>query len=52
VAIVMRTPGCELNTLPKLVARLRDTTDEQTRRCLLGVDLLDRQPGRLPRRSA
>jgi hypothetical protein len=52
VAIVMRTPGCELNALPRLVARLRGRTDEQTRRCLLGVDLLDRQPRRLPRRTA
>lgn len=51
VAVVMRTPGCELNALPKLVARLRGTADEETRRCLLGVDLLDRQPLRLPRRS-
>jgi uncharacterized membrane protein len=44
VAIVMRIPGCELNALPRLVARLRGTTDEETRRCLLGVDLLDRRP--------
>ena len=51
VAIAMRTPGCELNALPRLVARLRGTADEETRRCLLGVDLLDRQPRRLPRRS-
>jgi hypothetical protein len=51
VAIVMRTPGCELNALPRLVARLRGTADAETRRCLLGVDLLDRQPRRLPRRS-
>jgi hypothetical protein len=51
LAIVMRTPGCELNALPKLVARLRGRADEETRRCLLGVDLLDRQPRRLPRRS-
>jgi hypothetical protein len=50
VAIAMRIPGCELNALPKLVARWRGTTDEETRRCLLGVDLLDRHPMRLPRR--
>jgi len=50
VAIATRTPGCELNALPKLVARLRGTADAETRRCLLGVDLLDRQPRRLPRR--
>jgi hypothetical protein len=46
VAIVMRTPGCELNALPKLVARLRGTADEETRRCLLGVDLFDKPPMR------
>jgi hypothetical protein len=46
VAIVMRTPGCELNALPKLVARLRGTADEETRRCLLGVDLFDKSPMR------
>jgi hypothetical protein len=51
VAIVMRTPGCELNALPRLVARLRGGSDAETRRCLLGVDLLDRQSRRLPRRS-
>jgi len=51
VAIVMRTPGCELNALPRLVARLRGTADEETRRCLLGVDLLDKHQVRLPRRS-
>jgi hypothetical protein len=51
VAIATRTPGCELNALPKLVARLRGAADAETRRCLLGVDLLDRQPRRLPRRS-
>jgi hypothetical protein len=51
VAIAMRTPGCELNALPRLVARLRGTADEEARRCLLGVDLLDRQPMRLRRRS-
>ena len=51
VAIVMRTPGCELNALPRLVARLRGTTDQETRRCLLGVDLLDRQSRRRLRRS-
>jgi hypothetical protein len=51
VAIATRTPGCELNALPRLVARLRGTADEETRRCLLGVDLLDRQPRRLPGRS-
>ena len=51
VAIATRTPGCELNALPKLVARWRGTADEETRRCLLGVDLLDRQPMRLRRRS-
>jgi hypothetical protein len=51
VAIITRTPGCELNAIPRLVARLRGTADAETRRCLLGVDLLDRQPLRLPRRS-
>jgi hypothetical protein len=51
VAIATRTPGCELNALPKLVTRLRGTTDEETRRCILGVDLLDRQPLRLPWRA-
>ena len=51
VAIMLRTPGCELNALPRLVARLRGRADQETRRCLLGVDLLDRQPLRLPRRS-
>jgi hypothetical protein len=44
VAIAMRTPGCELNALPRLVARLRGRADAETRRCLLGVDLLDRRP--------
>jgi hypothetical protein len=44
VAIAMRTPGCELNALPKLVARLRGGSDEETWRCLLGVDLLDKRP--------
>jgi hypothetical protein len=48
VAIAMRTPGCELNALPRLVARLRGTADEETRRCLLGVDLLDKHRLRLP----
>ena len=51
VAIVMRTPGCELNALPRLVARLRGTADAETRRCLLGVDLLDKHQLRLPGRS-
>jgi hypothetical protein len=51
VAIVMRTPGCELNAVPRLVARLRGRADEETRRCLLGVDLLDKHQVRLPRRS-
>ena len=51
VAIVTRTPGCELNALPRLVARLRGTADEETRRCLLGVDLLDKYPLRLRRRA-
>jgi hypothetical protein len=51
VAIVTRTPGCELNAIPRLVARLRGTADAETRRCLLGVDLLDRQPPRLPWRA-
>jgi hypothetical protein len=41
VAIVTRTPGCEFNAMPRLVARLRGTSDEETRRCILGVDLLD-----------
>jgi hypothetical protein len=51
VAIATRTQGCELNAIPRLVARLRGTTDEETRRCILGADLLDRQPPRLPRRA-
>lgn len=51
VAIATRTPGCELNAIPRLVARLRGTTDAETRRCILGVDLLDRQPPRLPWRA-
>jgi hypothetical protein len=51
VAIATRTPGCELNAMPRLVARLRGRADEETRRCLLGVDLLDKRPLRLPRRS-
>jgi hypothetical protein len=51
VASATRTPGCELNAIPRLVARLRGTTDEETRRCSLGVDLLDRQPPRLPWRA-
>jgi hypothetical protein len=44
VAIATRTPGCEFNALPRLVARLRGRADEEVRRCLLGVDLLDRWP--------
>jgi hypothetical protein len=51
VAIATRTPGCELNALPRLVARLRGTADAETRRCLLGVDLLDKQPMRRRWRS-
>jgi hypothetical protein len=51
VAIVTRTPGCELNAMPRLVARLRGTADEETRRCLLGVDLLDKHQLRLRWRS-
>jgi hypothetical protein len=51
VAIATRTPGCELNAVPTLVARLRGTADAETRRCILGVDLLDGQPIRRPRRS-
>jgi len=51
VAIVARTPGCELNAMPRLVARLRSTSDAETRRCILGMDLLDGQPMRRPRRS-
>jgi len=51
VAIAARTPGCELNAMPRLVARLRGTVDAETRRCILGVDLLDGQPMRRPRRS-
>ena len=51
VAIATRTPGCEFNAMPRLVARLRGTADEETRRCLLGVDLLDKQPMRLPWRT-
>jgi hypothetical protein len=46
VAIATRTPGCEFNALPRLVARLRGTADEETRRCLLGVDLFDAPPMR------
>jgi hypothetical protein len=51
VAVATRTPGCELNALPRLAARLRGTADEETRRCILGLDLLDRQPPRLPWRA-
>jgi hypothetical protein len=51
VAIATRTPGCELNAVPRLVARLRGMADVETRRCILGVDLLDGQPMRRPRRS-
>jgi hypothetical protein len=51
VAVATRTPGCELNAIPRLVARLRGTTDEETGRCILGLDLLDRQPLRLPWRA-
>jgi hypothetical protein len=51
VAMATRTPGCELNAVPRLVARLRGTADAETRRCILGVDLLDGQPMRRPRRS-
>jgi hypothetical protein len=51
VAIATRIPGCELNALPRLAARLRGTTDEETRRCLLGVDLLDRHQLRRPWRA-
>jgi hypothetical protein len=51
VAIVTRTPGCEFNAMPRLVARLRGTSDGETRRCLLGMDLLDRYPTRLSRGS-
>jgi hypothetical protein len=51
VAIATRTPGCEFNAIPRLTARLRGTADEETRRCLLGVDLLDKRPLRLQRRS-
>jgi uncharacterized protein YndB with AHSA1/START domain len=43
VAIATRTPGCELNAIPRLAARLHGSAD-QARRCRLGVDLLDRQP--------
>jgi len=46
VAIAARTPGCEFNAMPRLVARLRGTPDEETRRCILGVDMLDKQPVR------
>jgi hypothetical protein len=42
LAIVMRTPGCEFNAVPRLTARLRGTADEEARRCILGIDLLDR----------
>jgi hypothetical protein len=41
VAIVTRTPGCEFNAIPRLVARLRGTVDVETRRCLLRIDALD-----------
>jgi hypothetical protein len=41
VAIVTRTPGCEFNAIPRLVAWLRGTADEETRRCLLRIDALD-----------
>jgi thiosulfate reductase cytochrome b subunit len=51
VAIAMRTPGCELNALPRLVARLRGRADAETRRCLLGVDLLDKHQLRRPWRA-
>ena len=51
VAIATQTPGCEFNAVPKLVARLRGTEDAETRRCILGVDLLDGQPKRRPRHS-
>jgi hypothetical protein len=51
VAVAMRTPGCELNAMSRLVARLRGTADAETRRCILGVDLLDKYPIRLTRRS-
>jgi hypothetical protein len=44
VAIATRTPGCEFNALPRLLARLRGRADEEVRRCILGVDLLDRWP--------
>ncbi|MGH9251055.1 MAG: hypothetical protein ACRD0W_16260, partial [Acidimicrobiales bacterium] len=46
VAIAARTPGCEFNAMPRLVARVRGAPDEETRRCILGVDLLDKQPVR------
>jgi hypothetical protein len=48
VAIATRTPGCEFNAIPRLVARLRGTADEEMRRCILGVDLLDNLRMRLP----
>jgi hypothetical protein len=51
LAIATRTPGCELNAIPRLVPRLRGTADAETRRCLLGVDRLDKYPIRPPRRS-
>ena len=51
VAIATRTPGCELNALPRLVARLRGRADAETRRCLLGVDLLDKHQLRRPWRA-
>jgi hypothetical protein len=51
VAIAMRTPGCEFNAMPRLVARLRATVDGQTRRCILGVDLFDKPARRGVRRS-
>ncbi|MGH9249188.1 MAG: hypothetical protein ACRD0W_06710 [Acidimicrobiales bacterium] len=47
-AITMRIPGCEFNAIPRLVTRVRGTVDEETRRCILGVDLLDKQRIRLP----
>jgi hypothetical protein len=49
VAIVTRTPGCEFNAIPRLVARLRGRVDEETRRCLLRIDAFDRERPRAGR---
>lgn len=51
VAIATRTPGCEFNAVPRLLARARGRTDDETRRCLLGIDQFDARrifPARYP----